>query len=135
MKLLVILAIFKIILQETETINQILKPIDYLAALSWTVLGIAFIKAVIYPRKEKFNKRKWIEENTQDVIIGLLACPVIMQLGSFSLNLLTYWAGFDLSVLDTFLTKRGADPIKLSFILSMFIQWRLFKYYKAKETE
>lgn len=120
------------LLQETEIIEKILTPIDYAFALWWTLLGIIFIKLLIYPRKVKFNGKVWIEENTQDVLIGLVACLIIMQLGAIVLNLVTVVTGFDMSGIQTTLEKLNLNPIKLSLVLSMVIQWKLYKAYRHK---
>lgn len=129
MKHLLILLIVTTSLQE---VSQEIKPIDYLAALGWTILGIALIKAIIYPKGARFDLLRWLRENLQDVIIGLLACPIIMQLGAVLVGLAKYYVGFDTTGIEQALNEAHLSSIQLSLILSMYIQWKLFKRYQAK---
>lgn len=110
--------------------EQILKSIDYVAAIGWTVLGIALIKAIIYPRGVDFSLRVWLRENLQDVIIGLIACPIIMQLGSVILNLVQYYTGIDTEGIEQMLNEAKLSSVQLALVLSMFIQWKLYKAYR-----
>ncbi len=113
---------------------EIIKPIDYVAALGWAILGIAFVKAVIYPRNVKFNVSKWISENIKDVIVGILACPIIMQLGAIILSAVRYYTGVDTTAIEKMLEENHLSPMQLTLLLSMFIQWRLYKNYVKKNT-
>jgi hypothetical protein len=112
--------------------NQILKPIDFVSALGWTLIGIALVKSIIYPRGVKFNLAVWLSENLQDVIIGIIACPVIMQLGALGLNLLQYYTGIDTSGIEKLLNEAHLSSLQLALVLSIFIQWKLYKSYISK---
>lgn len=115
--------------------NTILNPIDYVAALGWTILGIALVKAIIYPKGEKFILSKWVSENIKEVIIGVLACPILMQLGAVTLTLLQIYMGFDMSGVEQALNSAHLDSIQLTLILSIFIQWKLYTNYKKKQAK
>lgn len=113
--------------------TEIIKPIDYIAALGWAILGIALIKAIIYPRNEKFILNKWISENIKDVIVGVLACPIIMQLGAIILGVVQYYTGVDTSAIEKLLNEANLSTIQLTLLLSMYIQWKLYKSYQKKK--
>ena len=110
--------------------EEILKSIDYVAALGWTLLGIALVKAIIYPRGVDFSLGVWLKENLQDVVIGVIACPIIMQLGAVILNLLQYYTGIETEGIEKMLNEAKLSSVQLSLVLSMFIQWKLYKAYR-----
>lgn len=112
--------------------QEILKPIDYVAALGWTLMGIALIKGIIYPKGVTFNLKKWFGENIQDAFIGVIACPVIMQLGASVLGLAKYYTGIDTSAIEEMLNKGHLSSVQLALVLSMVIQWKLYTRYKNK---
>lgn len=96
-------------------------------SLVWTLIGIAFIKAYIFPyRTEKFSWKYWIKNNTKDVIIGILATLILMKLGDVALAIAAA-VGLDTAGLASTLQTVNLDPTQLALIVSMFVQWHLHK--------
>lgn len=107
---------------------------DWLSALGWTVLGIGFIKVLIYPHKQKFELKKWISENTKDVLSGLLLTLVALKLGLVAIVALAKVFHIDLEGFEEVLNSVNLDSSQFALIVAMVFQYRLYKYNKSSIT-
>lgn len=111
--------------------NIDLTTLDWFSAMGWTIIGILFYKAWIYPHGAGFNVKKWFKENIADVIRGLLFTLILVKLGDVVFQLLAVF-GIDVSVISEMIKKANLDPIQLSLIASVWIQHVLYKRRKKK---
>ena len=111
-----------------------LNPLElWLGAIGWTLVGILFVKALIYPFKKKFNIKTWMSDNLIDVIRGVLLTLIAVKLGDITIQLLTKYLGIDFSGITEGIKEAGLDPIQISLIIAIIFQLWLYKRKKKKE--
>lgn len=101
-------------------------------AIGWTIIGVTFIKLLVYPRKEKFRFWFWIKDNGRDVILGVLLTLITVKLGAILFDVLEA-IGISFGPVQQVIQEAGLDPVQVSLVIAMMFQWWLFKRRKAKE--
>lgn len=96
-------------------------------AIGWTLVGILFVKSLVYPFKKKFSLKIWIEENLLDVIRGVLLTLITVKLGDIVIQLLTKYLGLDFSGINEAITSAGLDPVQISLLIAIVFQMWLYK--------
>lgn len=91
----------------------------WIAAMLWTMVGIAIVKTYYYNRANKFNLRFWLNDNLKDVLLGFLSCLVGLRLADQLIHLLAE-NGISLPI-DT------DDFVIVMLVVSIYIQNRLHK--------
>lgn len=110
-----------------------LNPLQlWLGAIGWTLVGILFVKALIYPFKKKFNFNTWLQENTLDVIRGVLLTLITVKLGDITIQLLTKYVGLDFSGITEGIKDAGLDPVQISLVIAIIFQLWLYKRRKKR---
>lgn len=105
---------------------------DWISALGWTILGIAFVKVLIYPYGAKFNLWKWVNENLKDVLAGLLLTLIALKLGLVLLILIAKWAHIDLDGIEEALNAVNLDSSQFALIVAIAFQYKQYKNYQNK---
>lgn len=100
-------------------------------SLVWALIGIAFIKLLVYPRDTKFRFWFWIKDNLRDVALGLLLTLITIKLGAIIVDVLKL-VGVDLTGIDVKIKEAGFDPVQLALIIAMVFQWQLWKRRKKE---
>lgn len=110
----------------------ILKPLDWLSAIGWTLIGIAFVKALIFPHGVSFSLRRWVKENLIDVIRGLLLTLITLKLGLIVIDLLQTYLGVNFEGIEKGIESAGLDPIQLALVIAIVFQYWLYKRRNKK---
>lgn len=116
-------------------LEKALTTTDWLSAIGWTLIGIAFIKSIEYNNNNKFSLSYWMKNNIIDVIRGLLLTLVTMKLGSIVVDLLEIYLGFDFNKIRGAITEAGLSPVQFSLVLAIIFQYWLLKRKKKKKIE
>ena len=103
--------------------------LNWFSAIGWTLIGFLFYKAWIYPHGVGFNPKKWLKENTLDLIRGLLFTLVVVKLGDVLFQLLS-WVGLDTAKIIEIIKEANLDPVQLALLASIWIQHLLYKRRK-----
>jgi len=103
-------------------------------AIGWTLVGILFVKMIIYPYKKKFKLGIWLGENTVDVIRGVLLTLITVKLGDIVVQILSL-TGLNIGGVTDLIKDAGLDPVQLSLVIAMVFQFRLHKRRKDKEAD
>lgn len=115
--------------------NIDLTTLDWIGAIIWTIIGIAFFKACIFPHGHtKFSISRWLNENLADVIRGLLLTLVVMKIGDVIFQLLSF-TGIDLTSLGDSIKEAGLDPVQFSLVVAIGFQYILYKRSKNRKSE
>jgi hypothetical protein len=104
---------------------------DWLSALGWAIIGIAFVKVLIYPYGVNFSPWRWIKENIKDVLAGLLLTLIVLKLGLVLLIVVAKWAHIDLEGIDEALSSVNLDSSQLALIVAIIFQYKQYKSFKA----
>ena len=113
--------------------NVDLTTLDWLGAIGWTIVGILFYKAWIFPHgATKFNIWRWLDENWIDFLRGLLLTLIVVKLGDIVFQLISL-TGVDLNQVSAQLKEIGLDPIQTALVISIGAQHLLYKRKKKKE--
>ena len=105
---------------------------DWLSALGWALIGIAFVKVLIYPHGLKFNVWKWIDENLKDVIAGLLLTLIALKLGLVLLIIVAKWIHFDLEGIEEALNAVNLNSSQFALIVAIVFQYKQYLKYKKQ---
>lgn len=100
-------------------------------SIGWTLIGIALVKAFIYPYGEvKFSQ--WVTgKPLLDLIRGVLITLVVVKLGDVVIDIARA-LGLDVSAVNSIFEKIGHKPVELSLVVSMFVQYRIYMWRKKK---
>ena len=103
----------------------------WLDAIGWTLIGIAFVKAVKYPYGVNFSISTWLKENIIDVVIGILLTLIVVKLGEGVLAVIAL-AFPQLKEVTETLHKVNLDPIQLSLVIAILVQWKYVEKWRPK---
>jgi len=92
------------------------------SAIGWTLIGIAFVKAYVYNRKNEFKLGYWLSDNLQDVIVGVLLTLISVKLGEVIFQLIAKIFGIDFSGILETIREYNLDPVQISLILAIAFQ-------------
>lgn len=106
---------------------------DWLSALGWAIIGIAFVKVLIYPHGVKFDLWKWINENIKDVLAGLLLTLIALKLGLALLILIAKWAHIDLEGIEEALESVNLNASQFALIVAIVFQYKQYLIYQKKQ--
>lgn len=101
------------------------QPLEvWIAGMVWSLVGIALVKLFYVWQKiggtnKRFSIVTWLNHNTIDVILGLLAGLVILRLEDYTLTLIAKWTTFEVPATEDF--------VVIMIVLSGFIQVGLHK--------
>lgn len=114
--------------------NIDLTTLDWFSSMGWTVIGILFYKAWIYPHGTGFNVKKWLGENSLDVVRGLLFTLILVKLGDVIFQALGLF-GIDVSGIVKVIKNANLDPIQLSLVASIWVQHIIYKRRKKRRIQ
>lgn len=101
-------------------------------SLGWALIGIAFVKCVVYPRQQKFKLGFWIRDNGLDVLTGLLLTLITIKLGDIIIDILSL-VGIDLSGIKDAMNEAQMDPVQFSLVIAILFQSWIWKRKKKKK--
>ena len=84
-------------------------------------MGIAFVKAIIFPYKEKPSVKQWLSDNFIDIIRGMIFTLVFTKLGPFSFEILQDQFDMSFNILDK-LQEYNLDQDQLYLAVSIIFQ-------------
>lgn len=74
--------------------------LEFLDPVLWTFLGIAFVKAIVFPYKDRPTIKEWMTGNFIDIIRGLIFTLVFTELEFFIFDILQDQFNMTINILD-----------------------------------
>jgi hypothetical protein len=93
----------------------------FLDALLWTFIGIAFVKTVVFPYKERPTIKEWLRDNFIDIVRGVVFTMVFTKLGTVSFEILADQFDMSINILDK-LEGYNLDESQLYLTTSIIFQ-------------
>ena len=100
-------------------------------AIGWTLIGITFVKLLKYPYGREFSLKIWFNENIIDVLIGIFLTLIVVKLGE-GLLVIVAMAFPQLKEITETLQKVNLDPIQLSLVIAIIVQWKYVEKWRPK---
>lgn len=91
------------------------------AGLIWCIIGISLVKAYFFDRKKNNKLKFYLNDNAQDVILGIIICLILLRLGDYAFNVAEH-LGYTLG--DT------TDFVAWMIPISCIVQYKLHKRRK-----
>lgn len=101
------------------------------SAIGWTIIGVTFIKLLVYPRSEKFKPWYWLKDNGRDVLLGILLTLITVKLGAIIFDMLAA-VGVGFGPVTEVIEEAGLDPVQSALVIAMLFQWWLWKRREKK---
>jgi hypothetical protein len=91
----------------------------WIAAFFWSLIGIIGIKLWAYKKRNKFNFKFWINDNSRDILLGILLSMVILRLGDYLIYIINNNTSFKIPETEDF--------IAMMIVISAYVQYKLHK--------
>ena len=94
---------------------------EFYDALLWTFIGIAFVKIVVFPYKERPTLKKWATDTFIDIIKGVIFTLVFTKLETFAFEILQDQFDMKINILDK-LKEYNLDESQLYLATAIIFQ-------------